>query len=110
MRAVWDLNLGGDTPRADTPSTAQALDLASKHPNTGETEVPDSREDLNTEGPATANAGSDVRLELSAEDAETLLKLREAGLIELDGLETGDHDPWLTEWTYDELLGHMTVV
>jgi len=72
--------------------------------------VQDSREDVDQRSSSNANPEPNVQLELSAEDAETLERLREAGLIDLQGIEQSSPDPQLTEWTYDEFRKHMTVV
>jgi integrase len=70
--------------------------------------VQDSRADLTKQESATANPEPNVQLTLSTEDAETLLKLQDAGLVDLDGLdELGTENPKLTDWTYEGFRQHM---
>lgn len=72
--------------------------------------MPRSREDLTQRSPANATSEPTVNLNLSTEDVQTLLKLRDAGLIQLDGLEMANQDPELTDWTYKAFLRHMVTV
>jgi len=55
-------------------------------------------------------AVGEVSVDLSAADLETLLKLRDAGLIDLDGVQIPSQDPQLLEWTYKEFERHMVSV
>lgn len=101
---------GGDTPRADRPTPALEQRHASDtiDPHEGATEVHESREDLRQQDSANASPKPEVQLTLSTEDAETLLKLQDAGLVDLDGVdELGTENPKLTEWTYEGFRQHM---
>lgn len=99
----------GDTPRAETEHPApEQRHATNTQPTQGAAEVQDHREDLTTRDAAHANPEPKVQLNLSTEDAEMLLKLQDAGLLNLDGLEEIEtQNPRLTEWTYEELRRHM---
>lgn len=64
---------------------------------------------LRTETDETSDPNS-VSVDLSAEDLETLLKLRDAGLVDLDGVEIPSQNPQLLDWTYEEFERHMVSV
>lgn len=66
--------------------------------------------DLNPSHAEHATGEPSVQLNLSAADVDTLLKLQEAGLIDIGALDRPEADPRLTEWTYDEFLRHMVTV
>lgn len=105
------VNRGGNHQRRKPQVAAQEIDHATTQPtHPGAKEVPPRREDLTQRSPANATSEPSVNLALSAEDVQTLLKLRDAGLIQLDGLEMANHDPKLTDWTYEEFLRHMVTV
>lgn len=60
---------------------------------------------LDPSGPAHANRLHQV--EISAEDLDILLRLRAAGLLNLDGLDYLTHNPRLQDWTYEAFHRHM---
>ncbi len=56
----------------------------------------------------TPSSSEGVKLQLGPGDLETLLKLQEAGLLDLEGLdEIQAHDPKHVDWTYEAFHKHM---
>lgn len=68
--------------------------------------MPSSREDLRHRDTSHANEPR-IHLELKPKDAETLMKLQDAGVIDIPGLDLAEDDPRLVEWTYDEYIHYM---
>lgn len=77
----------------------------------GEVEVQRSRENLTSRDLASATrAEPKVHVELTTKDVETLLKLRDAGLIALDGVPVQATSKRLTDWTYEDFERYMVSV
>ncbi|PSG98335.1 hypothetical protein BRD56_00890 [Thermoplasmatales archaeon SW_10_69_26] len=71
------------------------------------TEMSRSDDDLTLQDAANAQQAAST-VDLRPEEIKTLLKLRDAGLIELAGLgELHNENPELTEGTYEEFRRHM---
>lgn len=118
---------GGERQEAPAIAPASEPDHETNHnAPTGETEVSRSRERLTHRGSANAaqprvhsegnrapvprastSAEALVRIELSPKDADLLLRLQEAGVINVPGLVLADDDPRLADWTWEELEEYL---
>lgn len=105
------MKLGGDTPAEQTVALEQRHANDIINPHEGAAEVPAHREDLTKRDLANAPSAEPTfdLGEIPAEEADKLLKLQEAGMIDLPGLKKPEQDPRLVEWTYEELAEYLLI-